>query len=352
MSTQTDKIQYFDTLRALATVAVIMIHVSSPILKMTYLRQMDSWWIGNIFDSASRFAVPLFLMLSGATLLTKTYTLTVFYKKRLLRVFVPFVFWLFVYWLYRWAILSPNLQPYTFTDICNWAVELFLNEGVSKHLWYVYMILFLYLFIPFISKVVQKATHNHLFIFLVCWVVLCILTYKMNLSFYKWTGDYQYKLLGYFEFSGFLILGYYLSQIKLKFSRNMYVFLLVYIATIAISALIAYFSSRYDQKLNLRIYSYFSVNTIIQSAAIFLFFKEVVINNNLLKKTIGAISSYSYGIYLVHIIIIGILFRNGIYWSFANPLISLPLLTSFVLLSSWTIIYIIRKIPGGMHISG
>lgn len=352
MSKQTDKTQYFNILRALATVAVIMIHVSSPLINMTYLKQMDNWWIGNIFSSASRFAVPLFLMLSGATLLSKTYSLSEFYKKRVIRVFIPLVFWIFVYWVFRWAMLSPQLQPHTFKDVYRWAVDLFLKEGVSKHLWYVYMILFLYIFIPFISKNVQKASNKNLFISLLGWIVICMLTYKLNLSFYKWTGDYQYKLLGYFEYSGFLILGYYLTKIKFNFKGNKYTFLFVYVITIAVSALIAYFTSKHDQRLNLRIYSYFSINTIIQSAVIFLIIKDLTIKNKIFSKLITAVSSYSYGIYLVHIVVIGVLFRNGIYWSFANPLISLPLLTGFVLLSSWAIIYFIRKIPVGKYVSG
>ena len=352
MSTPPDKIQYLDTLRAFATIAVIIIHVSSPLINMAYLRQMDNWWIGNLFSSASRFAVPMFLMLSGATLLSKTYSLSEFYKKRLLRVFVPLLFWLFVYWLYRWIMLSPQLQPHTLRGVYQWGVDLFLNEGVSKHLWYVYMILFLYIFIPFISKIVQKASSKYLVIYLLSWVVLCVLTYDMNLSFYKWTGDYQYKLLGYFEYSGFLILGYFLSKVQLNFKGNKYTFLLVYVITIAVSALIAYFSSKHDHRLNLRIYSYFSVNTIIQSAAIFLFIKEIVIENKIIERLITTISAYSYGIYLVHIIVIGVLFRNGIYWTFANPLISLALLTIFVLISSWIIIFLIRRIPGGKYVSG
>ena len=63
------KIQYLDILRTLATIGVIIIHTSSPVLNMAYGHSMSEWWVGNIFDSASRFAVPLFLLLSGATLL-------------------------------------------------------------------------------------------------------------------------------------------------------------------------------------------------------------------------------------------------------------------------------------------
>jgi hypothetical protein len=50
--------------------------------------------------------------------------------------------------------------------------------------------------------------------------------------------------------------------------------------------------------------------------------------------------------------IIGILFQHGIYWKFAHPLVSLPLLTFIVLISSFGIIFVLRKIPGGKYISG
>jgi len=46
-------------------------------------------------------------------------------------------------------MLSPQKQPEGFGNIMQWAVNLLLVEGVSKHFWYLYMILFIYLFVPF-----------------------------------------------------------------------------------------------------------------------------------------------------------------------------------------------------------
>jgi membrane-bound acyltransferase YfiQ involved in biofilm formation len=80
--------------------------------------------------------------------------------------------------------------------------------------------------------------------------------------------------------------------------------------------------------------------------------KGIVVENKYLSQACTVISDYSYGVYLVHIIIIGVLFRNGIYWSFAHPIVSLPLLLLMVLLSSMVVIFFIRKIPGGKYISG
>ncbi len=349
---QTDNIQYLDTLRATATIAVILIHISSPVLGMAFRVDMNSWITGNIFDSSVRFAVPLFLMLSGATLLHRDYPPGEFYKKRLMRVLLPFLFWILVYWVYYWLMLPPVKQPHGFGNITHWAVNLFLNDGVSKHFWYVYMILFLYLFTPFIGKTVRKMNRKTLSFTLLIWVAICISTYSLNLSFYKWTGDYQYKLLGYIEYSGYLVSGYYLSKYDLFRNKQRLIAGIVYLLSIVVCAWVVY-SLSYGQRFqNLRIYSYFSIVSIVQSVAVFLLFKNAEIRNKSLLFIQKRISNYSYGIYLVHIIVIGVLFRNGIYWSFANPVVSLPVLLILVLTISMSIIYGLRKIPGFRYITG
>jgi len=348
----TTNIQYLDTLRAVATIAVILIHISSPVLGMAFHKDMNSWLTGNIFDSSVRFAVPLFLMLSGATMLHREYSPAEFYKKRLVRVLLPFLFWVLVYWVYYWLMLAPAKQPHGAGNIIRWAVNLFLNDGVSKHFWYVYMILFLYLFSPFIGKTVRKMNLKALSFSLLIWVVLCVSTYSLNLSFYKWTGDYQFKLLGYFEYSGYLVLGYYLSQYQLFRNKQRLIAGTVYLLSIAVCAGVVYYQSYGERFQNLRIYSYFSIVSIVQSVAVFLLFKETEIKNKYLLLIQKNISNYSYGIYLVHIIVIGVLFRNGIYWSFANPVVSLPVLLMLVLSISMFLIYVLRKIPGFRYITG
>ena len=101
MNSNISKIEWLDTLRTLATLGVIIIHISSPLVNMEYNKNMSFWWIGNVVDSAVRYAVPLFLMLSGATLLDKEFQLWDFYKRRFSRVLVPFLFWIIAYSIYR-----------------------------------------------------------------------------------------------------------------------------------------------------------------------------------------------------------------------------------------------------------
>ena len=352
MDSNTINKQWLDTLRAMAMLGVIIIHVSSPLVKMAYGKNMSYWWIGNVADSAVRFAVPLFLMLSGVTLLVKDYKLGEFYKRRFLRVLVPFLFWMIVYWIYRWLILLPKEQPKELQSILQWAINLFLKEGISKHFWYIYMIVFIYLFVPFMGKGLRKLSNNAILFLLTGWIILTFFLKSTPLNIYNWSGEYFSKLLGYFLYSGYLVLGYYLSKLTINSIKIRYFTSVVFIISVMAAAVSTYYFSKSAHKLDLSMYGYLSINTIIQSIAIFLTFKDIEIKNKLLSFIQHTISDYSYGIYLVHILVIGIFFNNGIFWTIAHPLISLPLVTGMTLITSYCIIYILRKIPFGNYISG
>lgn len=345
-------IQWLDTLRTLALLGVIVIHVSTPTVKMIYDKNMEFWWIGNFVDSSVRFAVPLFLILSGATLLTKEYKLGEFYKRRITRVLFPFMFWMIIYWIYRWIILAPTHQPRTFSSILQWGTDLFLNEGISKHFWYIYMILFIYLFIPFIGKGVRKINNLKIRYILAGWLIFTFICRSIPLNLYCWSGEYWSKFLGYFLYTGYLLLGYYLTKLVINAPKIRWYSSIIFILSILTSAISTYIFSREAHKLDLKMYSYLTVNSIIQTIAIFLWMKDSNIKNKFLLMAQQTISNYSYGIYLVHILVIGVFFNNGIFWTMAHPLISLPLVSSMTLVASFLIIYILRKIPFGIYISG
>ena len=352
MNPKQNHIEWLDSLRALAIIGVIIIHISTPVVKMSYGGNMLYWWIGNIIDSAVRFSVPVFLMLSGATMLNREYKLGEFYKKRIMRVLVPLLFWMMAYWIFKWYTLPPQNQPHQFTDIVQWAINLFLTIGISKHFWYIYMILFIYLIVPFIGMSVRKMNSWALFFLLCAWVLLCAVSKDFSLNMYSWSGQYLSKFYGYFLYSGYLVLGYYISKHTI-ISRNIRLAsFIVFLTTIAVSTFFAYWASQKAGKLNTAVYSYLSINTIIQSASIFLCFKDFSIKNKIISWVLQVISDYSFGIYLVHIMIISIFFQNGFFWTMAHPLFSLPALVFSTLIYSLLVVYILRKIPFGKYISG
>ena len=76
-----DKKEWISLLRVIATIAVVILHVASPILNQYNDIMISYWHVGNVYDSMVRFSVPLFFMVSGVLLLNKDYELLVFLKK-------------------------------------------------------------------------------------------------------------------------------------------------------------------------------------------------------------------------------------------------------------------------------
>src|SRR2546421_2312726 len=61
------RMHYGDAVRILGTIAVVMNHVCDMHLGGDVLSA--KWWVVNVWDSAMRWAVPAYIMLSGSLLL-------------------------------------------------------------------------------------------------------------------------------------------------------------------------------------------------------------------------------------------------------------------------------------------
>ena len=87
-----NKEYYIDTLTILSCIAVVYLHANGIFWTHPSGRL---WLTSNVIESFFYFAVPVFFMISGATLLEyrQRYSTLTFIKKRFLRAFVPFISW-------------------------------------------------------------------------------------------------------------------------------------------------------------------------------------------------------------------------------------------------------------------
>ena len=350
MSFNKVNIQWLDTLRTFATLGVILIHISSSIINASFNKNVENWWFGNFLMSITRFAVPMFLLLSGATMLGREYNLKEFYQKRLMRVVVPFLFWIIVYFFFRYFTLPTKNPPTGFANILHWAGNLFITEGVSKHFWYIYMIVFIYLFVPLLIKITKFIPVKYFPIFLILWFLLASWNTRFSANMYLFS-DFG-RILKYFVYMGFLFVGWFLTHhitITKKIRISAFI---VFLLTVIYAVFTVYLKSIGAKSTDQSIYNYMSYNTIIQAASLFILIKNTSVKNKILNSINKEISNYSFGIYLVHIMIIGILYNHGIFWKMANPFISIPIIFTLVLLISYIIIYLLRKIPYGKYIAG
>ncbi len=87
---------YSDYLRVFATLAVIIIHVSSQNWATTNVNGFE-WQFFNFADSVSRWAVPVFVMISGSLFLSRDIPVKKLYTKYILRMAISYLVWTCLY---------------------------------------------------------------------------------------------------------------------------------------------------------------------------------------------------------------------------------------------------------------
>lgn len=339
-----EKVFWADDLRAFATIAVILLHVSAPVVSRYGVVSNRDWWLANVIDSSARFCVPVFLMLTGALILPRTYEIADFLKKRFSRIVLPFVFWSFVYILYNLSTkrLGASLDAVGLSKY----ILIQLKNGASYHLWYIYMICGIYLFIPIVSKWIVNSTKNEISYYIVIWFIAILI----NLPFL--IGIKPKLDLSYFSgFLGYPILGYLLT-IRFTDKRVKFVFLLLFLAGILVTVLGTYLVTKHNGRFDGGFYSFLSPNVIITSIGLFLFLKHSDFKNGWFTNVRRFISKYSYGIYLSHVFVITLLSKIGISWLFISPVVGIPVTAALCLIISSLITYLINKCGYGRYISG
>src|SRR3984885_4937243 len=136
-SAKAQNIDWISNLRLIALYAVVILHCTSPLLMGFGKVPMADWWEADFLNALVRFAVPVFVMITGALLLGREYEIGDFLKKRLTRVVIPFLFWSLVYIWYSWYIEDITFDANIWFDVKE--VLHLLKIGASYHLWYVYM---------------------------------------------------------------------------------------------------------------------------------------------------------------------------------------------------------------------
>ncbi len=199
-----------DTLRIFAAVLVILLHVQMDYLNHASNFGKPFWWITVYLNEFTRVGVPIFFMLSGYLLLSGkgSDNILSFYRSRFSKLILPFLWASCVYYLFYRLASGGKLFDMAFVDQM-------LNTGTAYHLWYLYSLGMLYLFIPFLKMIVSHAEKEKK-----TWILLLLLvlmtwqtTLKPTLNMIFSPHLYFYLsadgIVGYF---GYAMLGYILGK--------------------------------------------------------------------------------------------------------------------------------------------
>ena len=324
-------------MRVIAVAAVALIHAAATgVTRYDSLGQRQ-WWTANAIDASCRWAVPVFLMLSGALALdpARREALSAFYRRRLARVGVPLVVWATFYFL--WAAMYLG-EPLTVASVR----ESMVSGLVENHLYFLFVILGLYAVAPLLRRAMGWLPP------LAGWLLVTLLLIL------AWSGvpqDYwranAFTLfapyVGYFVL-GFLLRNLVLTPLRMGLAAVAFV---VASATITIGTALRFAAWGAADPRSLALYEYTGSAVILQSIAAFLLIRWLCSRGSagVSPPSIRLLGGAAFGIYLAHRAVLDVVvgWTGDLYAHAAGAAIALQALLAFAGAAALTLL--IQRVP-------
>ncbi|WP_159657616.1 acyltransferase [Vibrio atypicus] len=324
-----ERVLFFDLLRCVAAVAVIAIHVLAPYRQELGVIPFNEWLTAVATNSVTRWAVPVFILISGALMLSdkRPFDMEYYVKRRLGKVLIPFLVWsLFYAYLSGWSASGFDGSV---------AQEVLLNSpehATYYHLGFFYYFIPLYFVIPLFQWLVKRYDDSVIYAFLMLWLVTTTL-YLARID-----GIWSHELWLY---SGYLPLGYLLWKKVPLNKASVTVFAILGSLALLTTVYMVVSGSVAAEKYTVgRWLSYKTLNVVMAASMIFIlcrYYGESL--SQRANKVIGFISQHSLGIYLLHPIFLWPMKEYG--WHQGHPAWVIPVWIvisgSGALLVSWLV---------------
>jgi surface polysaccharide O-acyltransferase-like enzyme len=334
-----ERVIYLDYLRIMSITGVVVLHVAAAVLGDQSIFQTTKWYLTVGYDSLFRYCVPLFVMISGALLLIpeENPDIKKFFTKRFPRILVPFIIWSVIY-----KIFTSRGNIGSIPD----AILGFIQGPVFYHLWFIYMLIGLYMIIPFIKGSMKNLRVAEYF--LIIWFILgpCrnLVAFLFNVHLGVHLSDFPHGALGY------AVLGYYLTQVKIS-QRNFFIAAGVFTG----AYLINYFSLIYNttgKNLPMFFQDYQQPSMVFITGGIFYMgryiFSRSFFANKKAFPVITTLSDLTFGVYLCHALILEYIFNGTIFFQksswMPHPVGGITLAVLYCLILSFGLCYGLSRI--------
>ena len=371
-----NRIVWLDVIRCVAMIMVIGVHCIDPFYISPTMRAIPEYthWAA-IYGSLLRPSVPLFVMMTGLLLLpVKKQPLGKFYKKRIYRVLFPFLIWSVLYSMFPWVTgvlglpkeiigdffcYTQGQESQSLIDSLKDVVMIPFNfSHKENHMWYIYLLIGLYLYMPFFSAWIENADRKTKRAFLLIWIISLFIPYLKEYvanclferSGYVFGTDTwnEFGLFYYFAgFNGYLLLGHYVKKgndwsLMKTFILCILMFAVGYYITYTGFSTTASNPNATETEMEL-FFTFCSPNVLLMTLATFLLLQKVVITNSTVIKVLANMTQCGFGIYMVHYFVVGPFFLLIGPSSLPIPL-QVPLMAICIFLCSWASTALIYKL--------
>ena len=371
------QIVWLDAVRLLAFFFLLCCHAADPFYATATYANADAGgpvdpamltW-GERWMAFVRPCVPLFVVITGALMFPVCQSMGAFYKKRILRVLWPFLIWSVLYYLFPWITGLLGLDKSIVYTCFIWAESdsqsfqsslanilriPYTFSFIAQHMWYIYMLIGLYLYMPIFSAWVERATKRQMQVVLGLWGLSTFLPY-----FHQFVSTYafgtctwnSFGLFYYFAgFNGYLLLGHYLRyHVNWSWSRTWPVALVLLVAGFLVTYLgYGYIMSLPDKTPEMieLFWTYNTINVACMSAAWFLLLKHVSLPaESKAGRMLANLTFCGFGIYMVHYFFVGLCYQ--IIQTFALPVcLRIPASALLIFAFSWILVSVVKKAMG------
>ena len=340
---------YLSFLNVIAAIAVIILHANGSFWGY---RSGAEWKMNNVLECLFFFAVPVFFMLSGATLLDyrDRYDTKTFLQKRLSKTFIPFLFWsLFALVIKIFSAESPKdyfRGAMNFEKIFNGI----FNTEYQDVFWFFIPLFCIYLSIPLLSAI-PKEEKIPVFAFTAAAAGIFNVVLPFLFALINRFGGLNFKYIFQIPvISGYLLyvlLGYLLHRVELQLPYRIGIYcaglagLLTHLLGTQILSDRAGFVDGFFK-------GYLNLPCVLYSVAVFVLVKYGVmrIRNEKLIRFVSFVQKYTFEFYLMHKFIFMplnfLLEKVNIHF---GSLPSILLLTVLTIPLCILITFLLRKIP-------
>lgn len=358
------RIIWLDFVKFIAISMMIAVHCTDNV---TPTERSEAWYNlwGSFYGSFMRPAIPLFVMVTGALLLPVKENISTFYTKRLTRLVIPFIVWSVLYNLFPWITGLSGLSPTIINDFFAWAepdqsfsgalhnilMIPFNFSMLAVQMWYVYLLIGLYLYMPFFSAWVKQASVKEQKIFLTLWFISLFIPYLreyLTKDLWGTCSWNEFGLLYYFAgFNGYLLLGYYIKNNDINFSWGKLAvigipsFIIGYCITFLGFKSITAIPGQPAELVEL-FFTYCSPNVLLMTLPIFLVIKKNHFKSVTIRRFAINISTCTLGIWMSHYLFLGPCYMLVEFLPL-HTMLKMIVCTILLLSITWGFVYVIRK---------
>jgi len=333
-----------DVLRIVSILAVILIHTTTRTLEITHSNLIETQFT-FFLNQISRFAVPLFFMISGFVL-ELNYPFhsnpIVYLRRRITRIFIPYLFWSAFYIIFIYP------QPLT-----NY-FSVLPDGSASYQLYFLPTLMVFYLLFPIINHFYYLWSNK--FIILILGIIqICFLSADYYFHSIHIFYPLAIALFNFFPFLLGMVASHHQQSLYTFFNRHKYHFVIV---TFILGIFVFWEGgSRYLQTNNyLSFYSQWRpsilIFTICLASLLYYLFNRATIP----EEPIKLLSRLSFFVFFIHIAILEVSWKNIFIHLFPVSLFNLvwfdQIFFIFVTTISFLIAYICYKVPKLFQITG